>query len=63
MIPAELDEHKYTMMGFSLRQSFEVDMPRPTAISTSISNTGKLVYWQIDWNNYLLKEKNLNVAR
>lgn len=45
MIPAELDEHKYAMMGFSLRQSFEADMPRPTAICTSISNTDKLLYW------------------
>lgn len=46
MIPAELDEHKYAMMGFSLRQSFEADKalrPRPTAICTSISNTDILV--------------------
>lgn len=43
MIPAELDEHKYAMVGFSLRQSCEADMPRPTAICTSISNTDILV--------------------
>lgn len=45
MIPAELDEHKYAMMGFSLRQSFEADMSRPTAICISVSNTDKLLYW------------------
>lgn len=45
MIPAELDDHKYAMMGFSLRKSFEADMPGPTAISMSISNMDKLVYW------------------
>lgn len=35
LISAELDEHKYIMMGSSLRQSFEADIPRPIAIPTS----------------------------
>lgn len=43
MIPAELDEHKYGMMGFSLRQNFEANMPRPAVMRTSISNTNILV--------------------